>query len=158
MKEVDVRPVQIKIDCLVSEVYADVTLDWETTLEIENPFGEGINLGGKIVDGVLLPAFPGAALRDAARAGFGLKAGYNNFGGEGHKFNALVDILVSRGYLKILMNPQLEVVNGGTASILSTQKVELSKTVVESRQGTLREIQEYINIDGENQEGLIMSV
>ncbi len=124
---VDVAPVQVKIDCLISEVYADVTMDWETTILIQNLFGERISLGGKVTEtGTLLPAFPGAALRDAARATFGLKTGYvRNEGIAGREFRALVDLLVSRGYLKILMNPSLEVVNGETAEIITTEKVPL---------------------------------
>jgi hypothetical protein len=131
LNQVDVPPVQVKIDCLVSELYADVTMDWETTIKIENLLGEKIVLGGKTVDGVLLPAFPGASLRDEARELIGLKVGYSrNLGVAGHEFRALVDLLVSRGYLKILMNPTLEVVNGKTALIEARDFVPLPKEVV----------------------------
>jgi len=131
LKQVDVPPVQVKIDCLVSELYADVTMDWETTIKIENLLGEEIALGGKTIDGVLLPAFPGASLRDEARELIGLKVGYSrNLGVAGHEFRALVDLLVSRGYLKILMNPTLEVVNGKTALIEARDFVPLPKEVV----------------------------
>ena len=123
-------PIQVKIDCIISEVYADHTLDWETTIQIENLFGKGINLGGKIANGILLPAFPGAALRDAARAAFGLNVGYDNFANPGHKFRALVDLLVSRGYLKILMNPTLEVINGQKAVIKMSEHVPLQEVTV----------------------------
>lgn len=68
LRAVDVPPIQVKIDCLVSEVYADLTMDRETTLEIkklfgngstlEKIFGEDIFLGGKRSSGELLPAFP----------------------------------------------------------------------------------------------------
>jgi hypothetical protein len=118
LENADVPPVQVRIDCLISEVYADHTMDWETTLQIQNLFGEGISLGGD--DGN--PAFPGAALRDAARATFGLKAGV-----ERNNFEMLVDMLVSRGYLKILMNPTLEVVNGQTAKIETKEHVPLDE-------------------------------
>jgi type II secretory pathway component GspD/PulD (secretin) len=37
------------------------------------------------------------------------------------QFTTLVDLLESRGYIKILMNPTLEVVDGGTAKIRSKQ-------------------------------------
>jgi Flp pilus assembly secretin CpaC len=128
IKEADIPPIQIRIDCMVSELYADLTMDRETTLMVENLFGEGIALGGKEqvdsqgnVTGVL-PAFPGAALRDPARARFGLKVGVKR-----ENFQALVDILVSRGYLKILMNPLLEVLNGQTAKIQSKQHVPLQQ-------------------------------
>lgn len=121
LEAVDIPPIQVRIDCLISEVYADVTMDWETTIEIQNLFGE-VSLGG--LPGK--PAFPGAALRDAARATFGLKIGVEQ-GGEGHRFNALVDLLVSRGYLKILMNPTLEVVNGEVAEIYTREHVPIDE-------------------------------
>ena len=129
LEQVDVQPIQVKIDCLVSELYADVTMDRETTIKIENLFGE-LTLGGKEVDNVLLPAFPGASLREEARELIGLKVGYSsNLGISGHEFRALVDLLVSRGYLKILMNPILEVVNGETARIEAKDYVPLPKEV-----------------------------
>lgn len=124
LKQVDVPPIQVKIDCLVSELYADVTMDWETTIMIEDLFGEKITLGGKTVKDVLLPAFPGASLRDEARELIGLKVGIAR-----HEFRALVDLLISRGYLKILMNPVLEVVNGETAYIEARDFVPLPKEV-----------------------------
>ncbi|MHC4517929.1 MAG: secretin N-terminal domain-containing protein, partial [Planctomycetota bacterium] len=42
----DIPPIQVKIECMVSEVYADLTVDRETRVLIENLFGEGIVLGG----------------------------------------------------------------------------------------------------------------
>ncbi len=130
LEHVDVPPIQVKIDCIISEVYADHTLDWETHLEIQNLFGAGVNLVGKL---------PGAALRDIARSTFGLKTGYVEGGtydsatggfsvtDPGHMFGALVDVLESRGYLKILMNPQLEVVNGESATIEIREYVPLDE-------------------------------
>jgi Flp pilus assembly secretin CpaC len=126
IKETDIPPIQVRIDCLVSELYADLTMDRETTLMITDLFGEGITLGGKLdSSGNALPAFPGAALRDPARARFGLKVGIRQ-----DDFTALVDLLVSRGYLKILMNPSLEVLNGETAKIQSKQHVPLQQVVL----------------------------
>ena len=85
------------------------------------PFGsnvqELINEGGEIP-----PAFPGASLRELIRARMGLNIGYLS---TAHQFTALVDLLESRGYMKILMNPVLETVNGKTAIILSTEHVPL---------------------------------
>ena len=109
---VDVPPIQINIDCLILERFADVTMDWETSIKIDNLFGGKITLGGK--EG---PEFPGASLREARRATFGLEVGYWNRKLFPHEFRTVVDILVSRGYLKILMNPTLETVNGQTAKI-----------------------------------------
>ena len=135
LEMIDVPPIQVRIDCLISEVYADMTLDWETTIEIQNLFGEGIRLGSAaqpfgtdvaelVEKGDVLPAFPGASLRDIARTQMGLQVGYLS---ESEDFLAMVDLLESKGYLKILMHPTLEVVNGKTAKISSTQHVPLQK-------------------------------
>ncbi len=149
LENIDVPPVQVKIDCIISEVYADHTLDWQTHLEIQNLFGEGINLVGML---------PGAALRDIARSTFGLKTGYvqggtynqgtDSFdGASGHLFGALVDVLVSRRYLKILMNPQLEVVNGQTATIVTTESVPLDKiTSVDHVSDVVTLTQGYVDV------------
>lgn len=75
----------------------------------------------------LLPAFPGAELRELARARMGLQVGYAN-----DKYLALVDILESHGYLKVLMNPSLEVVNGKTAKLSSSQMVPLQRAYLTS--------------------------
>lgn len=129
-QQVDVPPIQIRIDCLISEVYANHTLDWETHLQVQNLFGSNITLEGKL---------PGAALRDLARSSFGLKVGQVEGGywdpannqfvitEPEHMFGALVDLLTSRGYLKILMNPHLEVLNGQTATIRIQEYVTLDQ-------------------------------
>ncbi len=135
---VDVPPTQVKIDCIISEVYADKTLDWSTTLDIQELFGEQIWAGpsgqpfGMAVDELLkdpslLPAFPGASIRELARARMGLQVGYAS-----DKYLGLVDILESHGYLKVLMNPSLEVVNGKTAKVSSSQKVPLQQEYITS--------------------------
>lgn len=140
LRQTDVPPIQVKIDCLISEIYADFTYDRETTIAIENLFGENITLkpGGTafgddvqqlIADDEYLPAFPGASLRELFRSRMGLKIGYSS---TGHQFTALIDMLESRGYLKILMNPTIETVNGKTALVRATQNIPLqtiTKTV-----------------------------
>jgi Flp pilus assembly secretin CpaC len=131
IEHIDVPPIQVRIDCMISEMYADLTVDRETTILIENLFGEG-TIGGKVdAKGNLMPAFPGAALRDPARERFGLKIGISR-GDVGHRFNALLDILVSRGYLKILMNPSLQVVNGESAHIQAKSRVPIQQITVRS--------------------------
>ena len=158
LEAVDVAPIQVKIDCLISEVYADMTFDRETTIAIENLFGESVTLkpGGTafgadvqqlVQDDEYLPAFPGASLREVARSRMGLNLGYLNPAKAGHTFTLLIDLLESRGYLKILMNPTLEVVNGGTAKILSTQKVPLDRITMRSTQSDYLETKtEYEDI------------
>ena len=136
LEAVDVAPIQVKIDCLISEIYADFTFDRETTIEIGNLFGEDIAMkpggqpfGTSVQDLIdegdeLLPAFPGASLRELIRARMGLNIGYLS---TSHDFTVLVDLLESRGYLKILMNPTLETINGKTALVKATQHVPIQK-------------------------------
>ena len=134
LQQVDIPPIQVKISCLISEVYADKTLDWETTTAIKEVFGESISampsampFGKDVVQWLTesdpLAAFPGASMREFGRAKMGLNIGYKS-----DKFTAVVDILESQGYLKILMNPTLEIINGKTAKVSSSQRVPIDKT------------------------------
>ncbi len=125
LQMIDVPPIQVNIDCLILERFGDVTMDWETSIMIENFLGEGVTFGekrgtfdesGNLTS--LQPAFPGAQLREGERADFGLDFGYwidKNV--PGHQVRTIVDILESRGYLKILLNPTLETVNGKKATV-----------------------------------------
>ena len=135
LEHVDVPPIQVKIDCMISEIYADMTFDRETTIEIENLLGEsiamkpagtafGADVRQLIMDDEYLAAFPGASLREIQRSRMGLNIGYLS---TTHNFTLLVDLLESRGYLKILMNPTLEVVNGKTAKVSAMEHVPLDR-------------------------------
>ena len=62
-------------------------------------------------------------MREFGRAKMGLNVGYKS-----DTFTAVVDLLESQGYLKILINPTLEVINGKTAKVSSTQRVPVDKT------------------------------
>ncbi len=130
LEKTDVPPIQVHIDCLILERFGDVTKDWETTLLIENLFGEGITMGeGKYPN----PAFPGASLREEQRSTFGLDFGYwMNEGVEGHQVRLLVDVLESRGYLKILLNPTLDTINGKSAQVQIRDNTPIQLTVTEA--------------------------
>ncbi|MHC4755621.1 MAG: type II secretion system protein GspD, partial [Planctomycetota bacterium] len=154
LETLDVPPVQVKIDCVISELYADATLDWETTIEIGDLLGEDITAGGSarlfgadvldlLQESTPLPAFPGASLREVARAKMGLKVGYSS---TKHEFMAVVDILESRGYLKVLMNPTLEIVNGRKAKITSSEHVPLDKIFLHDREGFIETKTEYVDV------------
>jgi len=135
LKKIDVPPVQVNIDCLILERFGDVTMDWETSIFIENFLGEKVTLGearGTFGDGIhpttdpipegvltsLDPAFPGAALREPERGTFGLDFGYwMDRNVPGHQVRTIVDVLESQGYLKILLNPTLETINGKLAKV-----------------------------------------
>jgi type II secretory pathway component GspD/PulD (secretin) len=158
LEYVDVPPIQVKIECLVSEVYADMTFDRETTIAIDNLFGEnvvmnpagtafGADVRQLVQDDEYLPAFPGASLREVARSRMGLNIGYINTAEAGHGFTLLIDLLESKGYLKILMNPTLEVVNGGTAIVSSQQKVPIDRITMRSTKSDYLETKtEYENV------------
>jgi len=133
LENVDVQPIQVKIQCLISEIYADMTFDRETTIEIENLLGEsiamkpagtpfGADVRQLIMDDEYLAAFPGASIREIQRSRMGLNIGYLSMS---HNFTLLVDLLESRGYLKILMNPTLTVVNGKTAKVSAMEHVPI---------------------------------
>ena len=158
LEMVDVPPVQVKIDCLISEVYADMTFDRETTMAIDNLFGESVTMkpGGTafgedvrqlVLEDEFLPAFPGASLREVARARMGLNIGFLNQAKDGHAFAALIDVLESRGYLKILMNPTLEVVNGAKAKVSSSQNVPLDRITMRRTNSDFLETRtDYANV------------
>jgi len=144
LKMIDVPPIQVNIDCIILERYADVTMDWETRIMVQNLLGEDITLGGKTQeDGTIsvfpesgeniLPTFPGAALRESKRREFGLNFGYWR-NKAGHQLKAAVDLLISRGYLKVLMNPSLETVNGRKAKVTSRENVGLEKLITDEGQ------------------------
>jgi hypothetical protein len=114
-------------------------MDYETSIMIENFLGQEISIGegrGEFTSGVLTgldPAFPGASLREATRSTFGLDFGYwIDKGIPGHQVRAVVDLLISRGYLKILLNPTLESVNGKTATVTIRDYAPTEKIVTGS--------------------------
>ncbi|MEN8126680.1 MAG: hypothetical protein ABFR90_02625 [Planctomycetota bacterium] len=129
LEKTDVPPIQVHIDCLILERFGDITQDWEASLLIENFLGEQIALGAAKFP---KPTFPGAALRESRRGEFGLDIGYwINKGVPGHQVRLLVDILESRGYLKVLMNPTLESVNGQAAQVQIRDNAPIEKVVTE---------------------------
>ncbi len=104
----------VRVELSVVEVSSDSKMDGKTIGEIKDL------LGGKIT----LPDSPAAAdlLRKTSEATAPVKdksAGDKQVTQE--QFDKLFDLLVSRGYLKILMNPTLEVVEGQTARIKTDQ-------------------------------------
>jgi type II secretory pathway component GspD/PulD (secretin) len=85
------------------------------------PFGSSVQ---DLIDegGEIPPAFPGASLRELIRARMGLNIGYLS---TTRDITVLIDLLESRGFMKILMNPMIETTNGKTSTVKSTQQVPL---------------------------------
>jgi Flp pilus assembly secretin CpaC len=134
LKQVDVAPIQVNIDCLILERFGDVTKDWESSLLIDNLFGTGVALGENKTPN---PIFPGASIRESARSNFGFNLGYNNNAEIGHRVRMGIDMLVSRGYLKILLNPSLETLNGKKAKVEIKDNAPIPKYVtVPKRSGS----------------------
>jgi hypothetical protein len=125
LKQVDVAPIQVNIDCLILERFGDITKDWESSMLIDNLFGEGIAVGQNKTG----PLFPGASIRESKRSDFGFNLGYNNNAEVGHRVKLAIDILISRGYLKILLNPSLETLNGKTAKVEIRDNAPIPKIV-----------------------------
>ncbi len=104
----------VRVELSVVDVSSDSKMDAETAAEIKN------FLGGKIT----LPDSLSVAdlLRKASEATVAVKdesAGDKRVAQE--RFDKLFDLLVSRSYVKILMNPTLEVVEGQTGQIKTDQ-------------------------------------
>ncbi len=131
LAKMDKRPIQVEVDCLVSEVYADLTLDYETTMAIDDLFGTGDGtirkVGDVLADAIKITGtLPGASNRDVSRANMGMDIGLSSASGS---FNAMIDLLISRGYMQVVMRPRLKVVNGQTAKIQTSDSTPITKTV-----------------------------
>ncbi|MBL7189882.1 MAG: hypothetical protein ISS70_26430 [Phycisphaerae bacterium] len=124
LQEVDAEPIQVRIDVRVVEAYPDVELDWETRVAARNITGAKTTSNAKREESLSAPDI----LRETAKA-------------EPQPENSvekLVDLLASRGYLKILMNPKIEVLDGKTARIQSSQRPPDGNEIVTSFEITPR--------------------
>lgn len=125
LEEIDQGRAAIRVDLLVCEVNECIEIDRETAEEIKNLLGE---------EKVLLPA---AALKSAVRKEQVAK----------DKLKSVVDLLCSKGYLKILINPTLEVMDGRTGKVRSSYKEPTGKEITDSFELTPRILDDgYINV------------
>ena len=114
----------VQIDCLIVEVYLDFKMDRETTIVAENILGGKIRLRDTEGD-VLLRKAAGATAATKDKSDENKRVTQD-------QFKALVEMLTSRGYLRTLMNPTLEIVNGKTAIVKSTQHVPIDTMTMRS--------------------------
>ena len=124
LQEVDVEPIHVQIDIHVVEAYPDVELDWETRIAARNITHTKTTSNAKPEESLSAPDI----LRETAKT-------------EPQPENSvekLVDLLASRGYLKILMNPRIEVLDGKTAKIRSSSKLPGGNEIVDSFEITPR--------------------
>ena len=102
----------VKANCLVVEVPLDSKIDTETLREAEKILGNKINLSNTTVDVILRQvAKATAAAKDESTENKRITE---------QQFNAFVEMLTSKGYMKILMIPILEVMDGQVAKIIGT--------------------------------------
>jgi hypothetical protein len=125
LEGVDQGKAAIRIDLLVCEVNECNEIDWETVIKIKNLVGE---------EKILSTA---AVLKSAVRRKQVAR----------DKLGSLVDLLCSKGYLKILMNPTLEVVDRKTAKIRSSYHEPTGKEIVDSFEVTPKILDDgYMNV------------
>lgn len=119
------RKTAIKVGLLVCEVNEDAEIDQETAVEIKNLMGQEKGLS------------PAVILKKAVRAKQVAKG----------KLETLIDLLSSKGYLKILMNPTLEVVDGKTGKVRTSYREPTGKEIIDSFKVTPRILDDgYINV------------
>jgi hypothetical protein len=125
LEGVDQVKAAVLVDLLVCEVKVDEEIDLDTVVEIINIVGQEKSLS------------PVKVLKKAVRRKQVAK----------DKLETLVDLLSSKGYLKILMNPTLEVLDGKTAKIRSSQRGADGKEIVDLFEVTPRILDDdYINV------------
>ncbi|NIP24533.1 MAG: hypothetical protein GWN67_09375 [Phycisphaerae bacterium] len=125
LEGVDQGKAAVRVDLLVCEVNECIEIDWEAAEEIKNLVGEEKALTTAAV-------LKSAVQRKRVARG---------------KLANLVDLLGSKGYLKILMNPTLEVLDGKTAKVRSSYKEPTGKEIVDSFEITPRIFDDdYMNV------------
>jgi type II secretory pathway component GspD/PulD (secretin) len=137
---VDVAPIQVRVDCLISELFADLTMDYATESDIANLLGEKLTIEAFL---------PGASVRApkvrdpiaSKPPAFGMKTGVSR-----KNFDASIDMLVSRGYAKILMRPTVEVVNGATSRIETKERVPIPILDTENKSDKIVTAFEYQDV------------
>ncbi|MFI4911309.1 MAG: hypothetical protein ACIAQZ_06530 [Sedimentisphaeraceae bacterium JB056] len=122
IEKVDVPAIQVKIECMVVENYADFTMDRETKVKVGELFGDDNLIITGPDDG--WGFFPGASLREAKRGTYGMSIGYSSA-----DVSFLIDMLSSRGYLKVMMNPIVTTAANKPAKILSKDYVPIVEIV-----------------------------
>ncbi len=119
---------RITIDFMIAEPFVDRRLDWETYTIIQNHMVETATPGEQ-------PGTVGSVLAEYAPDG-------------GDKFEYLVDMLISRGYLKILLNPTLEVYAGHSAKVTIKDQGQASGMNPETLSGEAEDAAQKPSLSG----------
>ncbi len=118
----------VKVDLSVVEVFSDSKMDRETKIAIENLLGGKITLPDS-------PAVPDLIRKSAEATATVQDESAGDKRVTPDQFTTLVDLLAARAAVKILMNPTLQVVDGQTAKIGSSQHIggiHIQKTLNDS--------------------------
>jgi len=119
----------IQIDLMTGEVVSGRQMDWETAVELKNILGDKVALDDPAPPSKKSTLAAGALLRKAVAATDVVEgASGRNKRVTKEELKAVVDTLASRGYLKILTNPTLQVVSGKTAKVKSAKASSTSTT------------------------------
>lgn len=136
----------VRVDCRVLEVYTSMRLDRETTIAAENLLAETIVRPVNGEKGVPQRIWPSG--RDVSRSrkptveefirevvGTTVLAEEpSSVTGDAQTMQKIIDLLASRGAMKILMDPTLEVMDGAKGRVESKQKVPMGKAASPSSQ------------------------
>lgn len=117
--EEHVRKAAIRLDFLVCEIDGGKRIDEAVLREVKNLIGDRTEAEDVLADKVLRSA---VQEKEVAK----------------DKLGSLACLLESKGYLKILMNPTLEVVDGKTAKIRSSYHGPVGEDIVDSIEATPR--------------------
>ena len=113
----------VRIDLSVVEVISDLKMDREMTIAARNLLGPTFGSSTDAVDLLRKAADTTAALEGESGSDKRVTQ---------EMFKVLVDMMTSKGYVKILMCPTLEVVDGQTAKITGTQdSIQITPNVLE---------------------------
>ena len=111
----------VRIDLLVVEVFPGLKMDRETTIAARNLLGPIFVSSTDTADLLKKAAGATAAVKDESASDKRVTQ---------EMFKVLVDMMISKGYVKILMRPTLEVFDGHTAKVMSTDdSIEITPTV-----------------------------
>ncbi len=118
----------IQIDLMSLEIFGGRQVDWETAVTLKDTLGDKVALDG--TDPALKKSSltAGALLRKAVAATEVVEdtPGRNKRVTK-EELKAVVDTLVSRGYLKILTNPTIQVLSGKTAKVRSAKASSITE-------------------------------
>ncbi|UCF15340.1 MAG: M48 family metalloprotease, partial [Phycisphaerales bacterium] len=135
----------IMVECRALEIYPSMELDREAIIAAENLLGKTVVTGRSTSPGTLAPTVE-EFIREVTGATVSAEEP-SSVTGDAQRTQKMVDLLASRGSIRILMNPTVEVVDGGKARVSSSQKVPIGKITAPSTQSDRHvDVTDYLEI------------